>query len=256
MASVDGRRTLPRLSRPQRLPRTRAGRVATVLVCVVAGLLITISGIAARGTDLRNDRNVSLRELINSNAQQNTQLQKQIDALRSEVDELSSRDLSMGQLRRDKGEAELAASTAAVTGPGVRVTLKDAPADVKPAGVDDDDLVVHQQDIQSVVNALWAGGAEAITIQSQRVIATTGIKCVGNTVVLQGVPYAPPYVIEAIGSPDKLEQALDSAAAVRIYREYVDAYGLGYAQERLDVVEMPAFSGVLGIRNAQPTSGD
>lgn len=228
--------------------------MATVLVFVLAGLLITVSGIAARGTDLRNDRNVSLRDLINTHAQRNTQLQGQIDALRSEVDELSSRDFSLGEVQRETGEAELAASAAAVVGPGVRVTLSDAPTDVKPAGVDDDDLVVHQQDIQSVVNALWAGGAEAITIQDQRVIATTGIKCVGNTVVLHGVPYAPPYVIEAIGSPDELEQALDSAAAVRIYREYVDAYGLGYAQERLDVVEMPAFSGVLGITNAAPSS--
>lgn len=228
--------------------------MATVLVFVLAGLLITVSGIAARGTDLRNDRNVSLRDLINTHAQRNTQLQGQIDALRSEVDELSSRDFSLGEVQRETGEAELAASAAAVAGPGVRVTLSDAPTDVKPAGVDDDDLVVHQQDIQSVVNALWAGGAEAITIQDQRVIATTGIKCVGNTVVLHGVPYAPPYVIEAIGSPDELEQALDSAAAVRIYREYVDAYGLGYAQERLDVVEMPAFSGVLGITNAVPSS--
>lgn len=254
MTGVHGRRKLPRLSRPQRLPRSRAGRVATVLVFVLAGLLITISGIAARGTDLRNDRNVSLRDLINTHAQRNTQLQGQIDALRSEVDELSSRDFSLGEMQRETGEAELAASAAAVTGPGMRVTLSDAPTDVKPAGVDDDDLVVHQQDIQSVVNALWAGGAEAITIQNQRVIATTGIKCVGNTVVLHGVPYAPPYVIEAIGSPDKLEQALENAEAVRIYREYVDAYGLGYTQERLDVVEMPAFSGVLGIANAAPSS--
>ena len=52
---------------------------------------------------------------------------------------------------------------------------------------------MHQQDIQAVVNALWAGGAEAMTIQGQRVISTTGIKCVGNTVVLHGVPYSPPY---------------------------------------------------------------
>jgi len=84
---------------------------------------------------------------------------------------------------------------------------------VKPAGVDDDDLVVHQQDIQGVVNALWSGGAEALTIQGQRVIATTGIKCVGNTVVLHGVPYAPPYVIEAIGDQAALESALEQLAA-------------------------------------------
>ena len=96
-----------------------------------------------------------------------------------------------------------------MTGPTVSVTLDDAPSSVAANGVDADLLVVHQQDIQAVVNALWSGGAEAMTIQGQRVISTTGIKCVGNTVVLHGVPYAPPYVISAIGDQDRLEAALD-----------------------------------------------
>lgn len=251
MAIVNGRLRLPRLNRPQRLPRTRAGRVTTVLVFVVSGLLITVSAIAARGTDLRSDRNLSLRDLIISQAQRNTELQADVDRLRAEVDELSSQDFSLGQIRRETEAAELAASTSAVAGPGVRVTLADAPTDVKPAGVDDDDLVVHQQDIQAVVNALWAGGAEAMSIQGQRVVSTTGIKCVGNTVVLHGVPYAPPYVIEAIGDADAMEQALGDADAVQIYRQYVDAYGLGYTQERVDDVQLPALSGVLGIQHAQ-----
>ena len=90
-----------------------------------------------------------------------------------------------------------------------------------------------------------------MSIQGQRVVSTTGIKCVGNTVVLHGVPYAPPYVIEAIGDADTMEQALGDADAVQIYRQYVDAYGLGYAQERVDDVQLPALSGVLGIQHAQ-----
>ena len=57
------------------------------------------------------------------------------------------------------------------------------------------DVVVHQQDIQAVVNAMWRAGAEAVTIQGQRVISTTGIKCDGNLVSLHGVPYYPPYEI-------------------------------------------------------------
>ena len=81
------------------------------------------------------------------------------------------------------------------------MTLTDAPRSVDVPGLDPNVLVVHQQDIQAFVNALWAGGAEAISLQGQRLISTTGIKCVGNTVVLDGVPYSPPYVIEAIGDP-------------------------------------------------------
>ena len=69
---------------------------------------------------------------------------------------------------------------------------------------------MHQQDIQAVVNAMWAGGATAVTIEGQRVITTTGIKCEGNAVQLQGVPYPQPYEIQAVGDPDAIEAALDA----------------------------------------------
>ncbi|MPN08316.1 hypothetical protein SDC9_155598 [bioreactor metagenome] len=96
-----------------------------------------------------------------------------------------------------------------------------------------------------MVNALFAGGAEAMTIQDQRVIATTAVKCVGNTVVLHGVPYAPPYVITAIGNQSALEAALAADPGVQIYRQYAQAYQLGYQQQRIGEVTMPGFSGSL-----------
>ena len=98
-----------------------------------------------------------------------------------------------------------------------------------------------------MVNALWAGGAEAMTIQGQRVTSRTGVKCVGNSVVLHGVPYAPPYEIAAIGDAGRLERALAESQPVRVYRQYVDAYGLGYAQRREAERTMPAYRGSLEI---------
>ncbi len=102
---------------------------------------------------------------------------------------------------------------------------------------------MHQQDIQAVVNALWAAGAEAMTIQGQRVSSRTGIKCVGNTVVLHGVPYAPPYRITAIGDVPALERGLRESDYLRLYRTYVDAYRLGYEVSRQARVERPAYAG-------------
>lgn len=238
------------LKRQQR-PRTPAGRVSSVLVFVVSGLFIAVSAITAQGTDLRSDRNVTLRDLITEQGLLNSQLQTQIDEVRQEVSSLSGQDLGLGQVQRNLEEAATAASVRPVVGPGLRVVLTDAPNDVKPPGVSDDNLVVHQQDIQAVVNALWDGGAEAMTIQGQRVISTTGIKCVGNTVVLHGVPYAPPYVIEAIGDQDRMQASLAAAPAVQIYRQYVEAYGLGYSEQRRDAIEMPGFVGSLGINHAR-----
>ena len=234
-------------------PRSLRGRLVTVAVCLLAGFMITVSALNARGTDLRSDRTASMRELVAAQAGRNEELRQTADELRAEVETLTARMDGGKDLSDALRQAGLEASTEPVTGPGVRVVLDDAPLDVKPAGVEDDALVVHQQDIQAVVNALWAGGAEAMTIQGQRVVATTGIKCVGNSVVLHGVPYAPPYVIEAIGDRDAMERSLDSSDAVRIYQQYVVAYGLGYFVETSDSLDAPAFSGAIGIRQAQRT---
>lgn len=234
----------------QSRPRSPRGRVTTVLVCLLAGLMMTVAGIAARGTDLRSDRSANMRDLIVSQGDRNAELRAETDALRAEVAELTEQRSGAAEPDVNLAAAEFDAGLVPVVGPGVRVILTDAPNDVRPAGVDDDALVVHQQDIQAVVNALWAGGAEAMTIQGQRVIATTGIKCVGNTVVLHGIPYAPPYVIEAIGDQDALENSLNSSEAIRIYRQYVDAYGLGYVQTRAGQLDLPGFSGPMGVARA------
>ena len=98
------------------------------------------------------------------------------------------------------------------------VTLADAPrsADrVLPEGTSPDDVVVHQQDVQAVVNALWAGGAEAMQIMDQRIVSTSAVRCVGNTLILQGRVYSPPYEITAIGDPERLAQSRSTRSGGR-----------------------------------------
>ncbi|GAB3812924.1 DUF881 domain-containing protein [Tessaracoccus terricola] len=229
------------------------GRLTSVGIFVLAGFMITVSAVAARGTDLRSERNASLQDLVAAQAMTNEDLRDEAESLRADVERLAAEQGVDEELTRGLTAAGHVASTLPVAGPGVRVVLTDAPLDVRPAGVADDALVVHQQDIQAVVNALWAAGAEAMTIQGQRVIATTGIKCVGNSVVLHGVPYAPPYVIEAIGPTEAMETSLDESRAVQIYLQYVEAYGLGFAQSTFERAEFPAFVGALNVSEATIT---
>ena len=232
--------------------RSVASRVVTVGIFAVTGFMIAMSAISAKGTDLRADRTASLRELVTAQAARNEQLRGEAADLRADVERLAAAQDIDPALPEQVRQAGLVAQTVPVRGPGMRVTLSDAPADVRPAGVDDDALVVHQQDIQAVVNALWAGGAEAMTIQGQRVISTTGIKCVGNSVVLHGIPYAPPYVIEAIGPADAMRASLAASPAVVIYRQYVDAFGLGYREATFDDAQFPAFVGSIDVALATP----
>ncbi len=229
--------------------RPLGGRLLTVVVLAVAGFMMASAAVSARGADLRPNRNVDLIELVRAQAARNVALTTQVGELRKQVDDLSK---LPGGSTVDTSAAAAAAGLTAVKGPAVSVTLTDAPVNVKPPGVAEELLIVHQQDIQAVVNAMWQGGAEAMTIQNQRVTASTGIKCVGNSVLLHGVPYAPPYVIVAIGDQRAIEQALQGSTYLDAYRQYADRYGLGYSQKRVSEATLPAYSGAIALGYAKP----
>jgi len=110
---------------------------------------------------------------------------------------------------------------------------------------------VHQQDLEAVINALWAGGAEAMAIQGRRVVATTVVRCVGNVLLLDGQVFSPPYVVSAIGDPEVLRAALDASPAVGRYREWVDAVGLGWSVTSSNELELPAVQGAGELRFAR-----
>ena len=128
----------------------------------------------------------------------------------------------MRRLARQADRVKGSAGLTAVAGPGVTVTLSDAPQSTSqdtPDTVSNPNLLlVHQQDIQAVVNAMWKGGARAVTIQGQRVVSTTGIRCIGNSVQLQGVPYSQPYRIQAVGDVTALTNAIANDPYLVVYR--------------------------------------
>ncbi|MES6640488.1 DUF881 domain-containing protein [Cutibacterium acnes] len=233
----------------------RLARSASVIVMALAGLMMTTAATNSRGHDLRPERDTDMATLVRSQASHNAALQKEAAGLRAQVEDLSKANQTPGVTSSVISSASALAPSVgleAVSGKALRVTLDDAPLSENPDGVDANMLVVHQQDIQMVVNTLWSGGTEAMTIQGQRVISTTAVKCVGNTVVLHGVAYAPPYVIEAIGDLNAMQKALDTSEAVRIYKEYVSAYQLGWSVERAGQVTMPAYTGAVAVSHATP----
>jgi uncharacterized protein YlxW (UPF0749 family) len=235
---------------------TRGWRLGVPLAAAAAGLLFAASAATSHGADLR----ASGRDDVNSLAarQQRTVIAqgKQLAALQLQVQaatsEAAKTDSRVAQARDQAQAVAGAAGLEPVAGPGLTVTLNDAPAlpGSQQDSVPPDYLVVHQQDVQAVVNALWAGGAEAMTLQGQRVISTTAVRCVGNTLLLQGVVYSPPYTIAAIGDQSRLERALAAAPDVVIYKQYVDAYRLGYRVDKGSELTMPAYAGPLTLSEA------
>ncbi|HLR83359.1 MAG TPA: DUF881 domain-containing protein [Nocardioidaceae bacterium] len=233
--------------------RRTSWRLAVPLATALAGGLFVTSAISSDGTDLRSESS-DLETLVRERADEVEAVRDQVDDVRKENRQLadSVNKASVVAHRSDSETLMPGSGFTEVNGPGMRIALSDAPRESDDDSVDPNLLVVHQQDIQAFVNALWAGGAEAISLQGQRLISTTGIKCVGNTVVLEGVPYSPPYVIEAVGDVSDMQSALRSSNAVSVYQEYVEKYDLGLEQETETEIEIPAYRGTPDLNYAEP----
>ena len=226
--------TVPDDPAPRHQPHHRSagrrGSVAVGVVLALAGLLFTANAHLAQTTNARGGQD--LAGLVEREGVRIDQLAAEVDALRVRVGALTDQQNTTGPVAdpEQQAQTEFAAGVVAVQGPGLTVQLSDAPAGGSHAfNSVPDDLLVHQQDVQAVVDALWAGGAEAMSIQDQRVTATTAVRCVGNVLQLQGHTYSPPYVIKAIGDQRSLSKSLSDSPDIRTYLRYVDSVGLGWS---------------------------
>ena len=232
-------------------------RVATPVVVLVCGGLLAVSAVNSHGTDLRPGRYTDMATLVQTESDRYKALEARVGELNGEVDDLTKA-MPDSVVRRAQKKVERLRDPAGLTprsGAGVKITLSDAPdTDTDDSDLNPNLLVVHQQDIQAVVNALWEGGATAVTIAGQRIVSTTGIKCSGSTVQLQGVPYPQPYVIEAVGDPEALTSAIDDDAYLTVYREQAQdpEIGIGWEFQTESVVTAPAYDGLVDLHYAKP----
>ena len=243
--------------RAGRLRQVRGWRLGTPLILLGCGALLVTSAADSGGTDLRPERYTDLASLTAQESREYAQLEDRVSELTGDVERLTTQ-VGSGEAARYQEQVEELKGPAGlrpVAGEGVTITLSDAPEEViNNSSRDLNDLVVHQQDIQAVVNALWQGGAEAMTIQGQRVITTTGIKCEGNAVMLQGVAYAQPYVISAVGNPAAMEAAVAQNDWIAGYRAAaaVPDISVGWDMQDEERLEMPAYSGLTDLQYAEP----
>jgi uncharacterized protein YlxW (UPF0749 family) len=236
-------------------PRSLGWRLATPVAFLGAGALLVTSAVNSAGTDLRPGQYGDLADLAEQETDRVQALQDRVASLNGEIETLSGQldDAGTAELKKTIDDLAGPAGMTPVEGPGLTVTLQDAPEEIRDsAGAQVSSAIVHQQDIQAVVNAMWSGGAEAMTIQGQRVVSTTGIKCVGNTVLLHGVTYSPPYVISAIGDAGHMRSSLEASPYIQAYLDAVDVWQLGWDVKVEDSIDVPAYSGTENLRYARP----
>lgn len=242
--------------------RRRWGRVAVALTMVVAGLLVAVTYDQAAATVQGRDAvRTALIDDIQRDSAVTDDLAAQLEALRAEVtrtrDDLLAAS-AVGQRARDAlAGAEEGAGAVPVTGPGLLVTLANADpsADEDPVGggttEEDPREQVQDGDLQLVVNALWAAGAEAISINGQRLGPTTAIRFAGEAVLVDFRPVTNPYEISAIGDPDTLAARFLASPEVGALAVISQTFGLRFDYAEQEELRVPA-AGIPELRSAVP----
>ena len=183
------------------------------------------------------------RELVDKQDRAVRQLRGEVAGAQREVSRLTALDRAEAERTR---ELAMRAGTVALEGPGLLVRLSDS---VREARVEEDSGAyrIHDSDLQLVVNALFAAGAEAVAVNDSRLVATTPIRAAGDTIVVNFRPLVPPYRVVAIGAAQS--QFERSEIATRFHR-WTKLFGLGFSVSRSQRATGPAFTGQTRIDDA------
>ncbi|TFV66187.1 UNVERIFIED_ORG: DUF881 domain-containing protein [Bacillus sp. AZ43] len=242
--------------------RTGRGRVLVALTMVVAGLLLAVTYEQAAATvQGRQQIRAALVDDVQRESSVTDELAAQLESLRAEVastrDELLDASAAGQRAGEALDEAEEGAGAVPVTGPGLLVTLANADpsADEDPVGgeTDDDDPRTKVRDgyLQVVVNALWAAGAEAVSVNGQRLGPATAIRFAGDAVLVDFRPVTNPYQVRAIGDPDTLSTRFIADPDVVALAGISEVFGLRFDFSREDELSLPAGT-IPELRHARP----
>ena len=235
---------------PDAKPARATSALALAALLVVGG----VWGVAAAQTRERAPATARLRASLVDEVRRRTtatdRLAAEQDRLRTETaaarDAALQRSATGRALAEELRRLELAAAGAAVSGPGLTVTLDDAEVDGEDA-----ENRITDADLQTVVNALWQAGAEAISVNDRRIGTLTAIREAGEAILVDYRHVSPPYVVRAVGDPDVMEPEFVDSPTARRFATYVEAFGLRFDVERAKRLTLPG-SETTRVRHAQP----
>lgn len=256
----DGPGTAPAAARPPG-EASRAGTRAAFAVALglLAAMLVASARTPPPALGDRVGQRVRMVELINAEQARNDDLAASVEQLTGRVAalerEVGAETEEVVGLQEQVDQLAAPAGLTPLAGPGLAVTLTDS-TDRPPDGEDVNDYVIHEDDLQAVINALWAGGAEALAVNGDRILATTAIRCVGNVLLLHGRTHSPPYTIEAVGDREELLAALARDPGVERFAQAVQQFKLGYEVEDADELLLAAYEGGTGLQSARPVTED
>jgi uncharacterized protein YlxW (UPF0749 family) len=231
-------------------------QIALAIALAALGFLITaqLRSEAPRVRYTSQERSPLIETALGLQAQQD-QLKARILELRARIENLEQQGEGSATLVARVNEALEAARTAAglraLRGTGVVLQLQDSTTPPQP-GDNAGDYLVTARDLRTTVEQLWLSGAEAISINGERIVAATAILDIGGTILVNSAYLAPPYQVSAIGPPGLYERLSDRTEFRAFIRDRAEAFGIQISFAELDDVAVGAYAGILNLRAARP----
>lgn len=223
--------------------RSKSGQISIMAVCLVLGIMLAVQFKNSQNSDinLRGTRSEEIVIKLNTVTQERDALAKEVISLREKIAHVQNNDDATAGIQEELKKSNMAAGLVPVEGQGIVVTLNDSPRTVQ---IDEDPnaLIIHDKDILRVVNELKASGAEAISVNGERIMAMSEIRCAGTTILVNSNKIGPPFVIQAIGDPQMLESGLSIKGGIVEELKY---YSLQVQIQKSERVKIPAYSGAL-----------
>lgn len=230
------------------------------LICFILSFLITLQVRTIKQSEsdiLRLKNENELRDEVNEWKDLYETATYKIKDLEAKVSEYKNNavtnDNTLALLNDEIEDLKILAGLEEVKGPGITVTLDDTRAINKIAAdagyYDPNVYVIHDSDILMVINELRAAGAEAISVNGQRITSLTEIRCVGPVIQINGIRLTAPFKISAIGSPDVLASSLKLRGGII---DSIEQSDIDVIIEKFDVVKIPKAEGVIEYKYATP----
>ena len=225
----------------------KEAKLTIMVVCVLLGMML----VAQFRITQRLEKDSLSYQRIEDLSDRLKQTEKERNQLLIDMQKLKDK-AGEQVFQRELAQLKMHANLTPLQGPGVIVTLDDSKLPGKP-GENQNLYLIHDDDLLKVINELKAAGAEALSVNEQRLIATSEIRCAGPTVSVNNQRSSPPYVIKAIGDPKTLDAALKMRGGVV---ETLKFWGI---QVNINVVdsslEVPAYKGTFRYEHAKPVKG-
>ena len=232
-------------------------RIAIVLglVCLLLSMAITVQINTIKRTSIAGSKNFAQDNLKD-------EVLRWKEKYETETRNLANSEKELAKIREDGAKKDTSASAKEaqiklnnnllgltdLEGKGIELTIKDDPnVTTENIGIIDDisNHIVHEQDLRAIVNELKNAGAEAISINEQRITTNTSINCIGNVIKIDDEKISSPFVIKAIGFPEIMESALARGGG---YLDYMDDYGIVISLKKLEKVKIPKYTGVISSK--------